>query len=301
MPRKKGKEEIKSVDIDLDSIKKELNDYIDEKVEKSVSVKVKEEFLSEIDKANKRLIREKNKKIIVKNIFLFLFLVIIVFLMFLLYKDGHFDKYFRHDKNENKEVISETDKDKNVDKEIPSEEISLEDLKANYGKYLDSYVLNSNSIYLEDFYKGNLSNELINYWTFNNLDFSSFEKGDDYQVIDSKIFCEKHDELFLDECSLTTFDYDGHKIRFLQKIDSFMSDEILEKVGSNIYREIIDIKVNDDIVTIETVEALIDSEGVYRVYPYKYVGESTKSITDYQDSLNHISYEFKNGKLQSIK
>ena len=64
MPRakninKKEKVEKEITEINLDDIKKELYDYTDETVRKY--------YLQEIEKVNKIIIREKNKKILFRN------------------------------------------------------------------------------------------------------------------------------------------------------------------------------------------------------------------------------------------
>lgn len=302
MPKSKEKESSRKEDVDLKSLKKEIDQYIDEELDKKVEVcvskKVKSEFIEEIDKVNKRVIREKNRKIMFKNMFLILFLGIILLLLFLLYQEGYFDKYFNHNKTNNKEAVEKTHNNDNQESEVKIEP-TLSELKEKYGKYIDPIYLNQNSIYLEEFYQGKVTNELKMYWTFNNIDFESLEVEDDYQVVDGDAFCEEYNRLFIDQCSPRTFNYDGHKIRYVQKIKSFITDEILEKDSNNISREIININVNGDIVSIETIEGIINSDGLYAIYPYKYIGEYNGSLTSYQE-LNHVIYKFKDGKLLSI-
>ena len=57
--------------INLDDIKKELSIYIDETIKKSMTL--------ELEKSYKRTIREKNIKIIIKNMVITILLLVIVY------------------------------------------------------------------------------------------------------------------------------------------------------------------------------------------------------------------------------
>ena len=81
----KIKEEIKEQN-DMNIIKEELTDYI--------NIQIKKGFTEELEKANKRLIREKNKKIFRKDILIIILFLIIILLIYLLYSNHYFDKYF---------------------------------------------------------------------------------------------------------------------------------------------------------------------------------------------------------------
>ena len=71
---------------EINNIKEELTDYI--------NIQIKKNFTEEVEKANKRLIREKNKKIFTRNLIIIILLFIIAFLLYLLYDNHYFDKYF---------------------------------------------------------------------------------------------------------------------------------------------------------------------------------------------------------------
>ena len=91
MPRKKDtdskKEKVvkEKAEVNLDEIKKELYEYTDETVRKY--------YLQEIEKVNKIIIREKNKKILFRNFIITLLLLIIVFLLYLLNSVNYFAKF----------------------------------------------------------------------------------------------------------------------------------------------------------------------------------------------------------------
>ena len=166
---KAKKEESNVVVVDTNAMKKEVMDYVDlemdKRIEKSVTEKVKKEFLEEIDKANRRLIREKNRKILIKNIFLLLFFALILFLTYLLYTEQYFDQFF-HPVESKEEVVEKTEKKEEVEE---VHEPTLEELKGEYASYLNDYVLSDQSAYLEDFYQGNLTDEIKNYFSLNSM------------------------------------------------------------------------------------------------------------------------------------
>ena len=85
MARKKVTEETK-VDNNIEEIKEELNKYIDDKIKK--------EFTAELERSHKRLLREKNIKILTKNIIITFLLLIIVYLVYVLNDNDYFDKFF---------------------------------------------------------------------------------------------------------------------------------------------------------------------------------------------------------------
>ena len=88
---KEIKEE-KEETIDLTLIKEELKDYVD--------IKLKNSFNEELERSNRRLIREKNKKILFRNIVIFVLLVIIGLLLYLMYTNKYFHKFFSDSKSE---------------------------------------------------------------------------------------------------------------------------------------------------------------------------------------------------------
>ena len=299
MARKKT-EESNVVVVDTNAIKKEVIDYVDieldKRVNKYVTDKIKKEFIDEVNKANNRVIREKNKKLFIKNIFLLLFLCIIVFLVYLLYTDHYFDRFFiNNNTTKQEEVIKENS---GVIEELAP---SLEELKNEYASLLDPYILNDESIYLEDYYKGNLTDEIKNYITLNSIDFSKLETEDDYQTIESKLLNDVCNSLFDKKCNNTNFDYNGNKIRYLDKLDSYISNSLLDRKDSNIVREITNIEVDNNTVVIETIEGVVIDNQVFRIYPNEYLGEYNEDINAYNEQLNKVRYTFKNKKLVNIE
>ena len=88
MVKKKETEKVekkeKKENIDMDSVKQELTEYIDKTIKK--------EFIAELEKSYKRTIREKNKKIIIKNMFITGLLFIIVCFVFIMNKNDYLSK-----------------------------------------------------------------------------------------------------------------------------------------------------------------------------------------------------------------
>lgn len=290
--------------IDGNKIKEELEKYIDEKINKT--------FIEELDKSNRRLIREKSRKIIWKNIVILILLALSGFLLYLLFSNNYFDKYF----NKNKEDVVEKDKqddnkkesDKKIEPTATPEPTptptatpkvpTLDELKKEYGSLIDNYYVTESSSYLVDFYSGNLTDNIKRYITLNSIDFDSIKKEEDYQIISDDTFKTIYEKLFDEEYEAATFDYDDNKIRYVGKMESYMTSEFLEKHDTNIKREITDIKVDGETVIITTVEGLIKDNKLYEIINNTEVTDYKEdSLVNYQDILNKVVYTFKDGKL----
>ena len=299
-----AKEEVKEVTVDTDAIKEDLMGYIDgqldQRFDKVFDEKIRKEFFGEIDKANKKIIREKNRKILFKNIFLILFFGIICLLVYLLYTDHYFDSFFGGEKKSNKtEVVEKTNnkKEETVEK-VPT----LEELVAEYGSYLDPYTISSSSSYVEDFYNGKLTGEIQNYMSLNNVDFKTLEVEEDFNTFDSNVVGDQCRKLFVNDCNEKSFDYNGNKVRYFPKLESYVTNSLLEKGDNSIKREIIDIQVENKVVTITTLEGVVVDDNLYSVSPNALIGEyQGESLTEYAEALNKVVYVFDNKKLTDIK
>ena len=167
---------------------------------------------------------------------------------------------------------------------------------------IDNYNISETSSYLVDFYSGNLNSNLKKYLTLNTFDFSSIKKEEDYQIISNDTFKLAYEKLFDDEYEASTFDYDDNKIRYVSKMDSYMTSELLEKKESNIQREITDIKVDDNIVIITTIEGLVKDNKLYEIINNTLVTDYKEdSLINYKDNLNKMIYTFKDSKLVKIE
>ena len=303
---KKKKEEIVNVSdnillegSEVKSIKEELKKYVDEKVDKV--------FIDELDKSNRKLLREKSKKIFIKNIVIILLLLIIAFLVYLLYTNNYFDRFFNNEKNvptEKEEIKEEEKKEEEKKEETKKEEVkkpTLDELKEKYGKLIDSYKINEKSSYLNEFYDGNLTNELKHYLTLYTLDFNSIEKEDDYQIISLDTFKSSYEKLFNDELESISFDYNSNKVRYVKVMKSYMTETLLKDEESNIVREIIDIKEDGGDVIIVTLEGVIEDNKLTNIKTGKVIEEyKGDSLVNYKELLNEVVDHFKNNKLTSL-
>ena len=176
----------------------------------------------------------------------------------------------------------------------------MDELKTKYSYLLNNYVISDESIYLEDLYNGNLTNELKNYYALNKFDFTSLTMQDDYNIINEYSFVEKYKELFDSEYVNTSFNYNGNIIRYIGVINSYISTSVLEYTNSFIKREIISINVNDKIVSITTVEGVVKDNKLYNPLTKEEIENFNNNLLDYEDKLVKITYVFNNGKLDSI-
>ena len=286
------KKEEKVETLDIDTVKKELTTYINDQVRKGFSV--------ELERAHKRLIREKNKKIIFRDLIIIILLALCGYLSYRLYTTGYLDKYLIKVKpveNNKKESKKETPK-----KEEPKDnKPSLDELKEEYGKYLNRICINENSKYLEDYYSGNITTELKNYIVVNSIDSNDIKNEDEYSMISEEAFKETYEKIFEDEYTNKSFEYNGIEVRFISSMKSYITDKVLKKEETNIQREIIDID-NKDNIKITTVEGLIKDKKLYNVVTNEEVKDyDNKKLSSYEDDLTKVTYTFnKDGKLLKI-
>ncbi len=288
--------EDKKEEIDLTKVKEELTDYIDLQIKKS--------FKEELERTYNKIIREKKRRLFFKNIIILILLCVIIFLLYILYTNNYFNKYF-----EDKPVISAPLKDKENEKENTEEKEdtiiqkpTLDELIKEYEYLLEDIIINEESSYLKDYYNGNLTDELKNYLAFNLIDFSNLSKEDDNQIIESNILESSYSKIFNDKYQSISFDYNGVKIKYIKVLNAYLTDKIITKEESNIQREIIDIKVNNNMVEITTIEGLIKDNKLYNLLTKNEIKKYTKNskLKNYEDKLNKVIYTFNNEKLESI-
>jgi len=268
--------------MDINGVKEELKDYIDIKVRKSIN--------EELERTNRRIIREKSRKLLFKDIIILLLLVVIGFLLFLMYKKNYFAKYTQND-NKNNSVINSDD----------IKEVTYEDLLNEYSYLLDSIHINEKSTYINDYYSGKLTNEIKNYLAFSNMDFSNIENESDYYMFDSLYLKNEYNKLFNDEYVPHSFYYLDNSIKYINKLDSYISDKEIQKNSSNIRREISDIMVDGDKVVFTCVEGVLINGHLFNIVSNNEIKYNNDSLINYSKSLNTLVYTFINGKLDSIK
>lgn len=284
--------------IDTESIRNELKEYVDEQINKT--------FIEELEKSNKRLIREKNRKIIWKNIVIILLLLIIAFLLYLLFANNYFDKYFNKNSNiVEKEKTNEKEEEKEEKNEEKEPEVkkepTLDELKKEYSSLLDNYYVTDSSIYLSEFYDGKLTNDMMKYMTLNSFNFSTIEKEEDYNIIEESTFKVMFEKLFNEDYVAGTFNYDENKVRYVKAMESYMTESILVREESNIKREIKDIKVDGEKILITTVEGVVKDNKLHNIISNEEVSsDKDDSLVKYEDKLNKLVYTFKDNKLISL-
>lgn len=290
MAKKKIEEKsIITSEINIDEIKDDLKDYID--------IQIKKNLKEELEKSNKKLLKEKNKKIFWKNVVILLLIGLIIYLLYLLNSVDYFDKFFL--KNNSKQVNANIEEKK--EQEVKTDEVpTLEDLKKEYSNLIEKININENSEYIKDFYNGDLTSNLKKYLILNLIDFSKLNKEEDYNLIDEDYFKEEYEKLF-DDYDGGSFSYNGNKIRYLQKMNSYISTNLLEKIDTNIKREIVDIKVDGEKVYITTVEGLLKDNKLYNIVSMEEVEEYKKElISKYESDLNKITYVFDNKRFVGL-
>ena len=284
--------------VDVESVRDELKNYIDAEINKV--------FFDELEKSNKKLVREKSRRIFWKNIIIIILLLIIGFLLYLLYSNNYFDKYFNKESNiQEKEtnIVSPTPivTSTPVPTFTPTPTPSQEDLKKEFAGLLDDYYVLDNSIYLDSFYNGKLTSEIKKYITLNSFDFSIFEKEEDYNIIKESIFKTMYLKLFDSDYESSSFDFDDNKIRYVKAMESYMTSSLLVKEDSNIKREIKDIKLDGKNVIITTIEGLVKDNKLYNILTNDEIVEYKEdSLLKYEDKLNKLVYTFNGSKLINL-
>ena len=267
-------------EINLGEVKEELSIYIDKEIKRGIDNK--------LDKTYRKTIREKNRKIFFKNIIILLLTALVLYLVYLLNTVGYFDNILKIGRKDNNIVISEVNNTK-----------TFGELKSEYSKLLDNIYINENSIYVKDYYNGNLTNELKSYLALNLVDFTSLEKDDNYNILALNVLRNSYSKIFDEELDSISFDYNGNKINYLNKLGSYLITSNLDNLDSNIKREIIDIKEDDTKVIITTIEALVKDNKIYSVLTNKEVGTGS-DLKKYKNKLNIVNYTFRNNKLISL-
>ena len=258
----------------IDNEKEELTKYIQERVD----IEVKKA----VDASTRKLIRHKNIVIIKRDIIIILLIGAYIFLCYNLYNTNYFDKYIF--KNNNHNVQSNIESKENKDEES----ISLID---EYSYLLDNFKINENSKYIEDYYKGNLSDELRLYLSINALRIGS-SSGDNIEYLDEEDLEEAYESVFKGDIPNKSFEYNDCKFKYVDKKDLYIATgEIIKK--TNIEKEITNVYENNKQIIIETVEGVIIKNKLYNVITNKEIKEYEEdSLKNYKDNLTSLRYVF---------
>ena len=292
MPKMKKEERLLlEQNVDYKTLKEELSNYVREEIKKG--------FVNEIDKSNKRLIKEKNRKILARDVVIILLLLFSGYLMYILYHNNYFDKFF----NKNSTTIKENVSNKEETKE-ETKKPTLEELVASYGYLLDNIKINSNSSYLKDYYEGNITTELSNELALNTIKLNTLTVEDDYNIIEEEKIKTAFENIFSKNHKYTAknFNSNGNTVRYISKLESYITTEILTEKENNIKREIIGVIQESNNIKITTVEGIVKDNVVYNILTNENVGTYTENkLKNYENKLNKVTYTFdKEKKLISI-
>ena len=277
--------EIEKERIDIEGIKTELTEYMKGQIDYQIK--------QEIDKTNKKILKVKNRQIFSRNIVILLLIAAIGYLGFRLYENGYFNKYYQGEK---KETIVETKEDSSKKEEPTPKEDSkptLEDLKKEYASLLNPIILSGNSNYLEEYYKGNLTEELKLSIALANVKQSDIETEVDMSFVEENLIKEAYERIFDTKYEGKSFVYNAESMKYSAARKMYIADGELNIVSNTIQKEIINIEEGEDII-ITTVEGYISEGKLYnkktneRIENY----DSKKDFIEYKDKLATVKYTF---------
>ncbi len=274
---------------DLKEIKLELLDY--------AKVRIDIEVENSLKKVEKKIVKRKNIKIIKRDIMIILLLALCGFLAYELYNTGYFNKYLVKDVTTFKE-----DKEKQDKQEEP---ICKEDLKEKHKHALDNISIKHNSKYLNEYYSGNLTDELKLELTLNTIPTKEIEKDEDTFIVSNNIMEEYFNNLFNSSYKAISFNYGSNKIKYLKKQEVFITSNEIKKNDNKIARIITDVQEENNEVIVSTIEYIVDNNKVINILTKEEVLDNIDDVLKNQDKLNKMEYylTFKDStyKLANIK
>lgn len=279
---KEEKRDISS-DINIDEIKKEVVEYAFNSVDNKIDELVK--------KTDKRIINIKNRSIFKRNIIIIILLCLSLFLTYLLYTEGFFNKYF-YKPAESQTVLPEHQEEQPEPIPEESEETKFEKLKKQYSYLLDNINVSEDNNYLIDLYNGKLTNKLKLSIALANVDKEKIEQDEDVYSVSENDLKEEYGKLFdVEKYKPVSFDLDDIEIKYLKAGKMYLFYEMID-VESHIKREITGINVKDNIVKITVVEGYIYNDILYNITTKDVINEKNISIIDNCKKLNKITYVF---------
>lgn len=235
--------------IDLEAYKTELKSFVNERID--------EVLIDKIESVNKKLLREKSRKIWSRNIVILILLGLSIFLTSTLYYEGYFNRFFTKTEQISSAEQTSEKQTENSSSLIISITDKTKELKEKYNPILKKYEISPSSAYFESFKQGKLTEELKLYFALNSLDFNNLEIEEDYNLISESKIKEAYEKLFTTAFEAKTFDFNGNSIRYFSKLNSFVSNFLLKKATDNVSLEISEIKEENEKVTIKTTDNLI--------------------------------------------
>ena len=275
----KDKRDITS-ELNIDEIKKEVVEHAFNSVDNKIEELVR--------KTDKRIINIKNRSIFKRNIVIIILLCLALFLTYLLYNEGYFDKYFNH----SNQVTEESPQQSVPVEPEDDEENKFETLKKKYSYLLDNINISEDSPYLVDLYNGKLTNKMKLSIAITNVEKEKIEQDEDVYTIKEEDLKEEYAKLFsIDKYKATSFELNYIDIKYLKSGNMYLFYEPLDFV-SHIKREIMGIKEKDNEVKITVSEGYIIDNILYNVTTKDVINEKNISIVDNCKKLNKITYVF---------
>ena len=278
-----------------------LKDYKDQ-IDKYIKERVEVESASQSVKLLKKQLKNKKISSAIKSFLILCLLACIGYGVYYLYEDGYFDE----DKNKCSVKVTNKDNkvidDNNVNPSKPEKkEASLEDLTKEYARLVDKIVFDANSNYTSDYYSGNLTNEIKLYLAYKLIGEDNIISDDESSYFEASDLRKSYVKLFDDDIKLTSFKYNNASYLYFDAKDMYVSGTKPneDKVVS---REIIDIDVDSNKVTITCVEGLVSDGKLYNIVNNKQVNgyKSNDALSKYKDKLNVIKYTFEDEYLIDI-
>ena len=277
----KDKKDITS-ELNIDEIKKEVVEHAFNSVDNKIEELVR--------KTDKRIINIKNRSIFKRNLVIIILLCLSLFLTYLLYNEGYFDKFFNHKENTSETVVTEETKPEEQIEE--DEESKLDKLKKEYSHLLDNINISEDSPYLVDLYNGKLTNKMKLSIAITNVEKDKIEQDEDVYTIKEEDLKEEYAKLFnIDKYKATSFELNYIDIKYLKSGNMYLFYEPLD-FNTNIRREIMGINVKDNIVKITVSEGYIIDNILYNVTTKEVINKKNISIVDNCKKLNKITYVF---------
>ena len=306
MAKKKAEEEkveeVKKVEeeiLNVNEIKEELTDYMNNKIDKEVSLAV--------EKATKKLIKHKNVIIIKRDITIIILLIICLFLGYNLYNLSNINIDITK-KTRGTNSASENTTNKIEETEEEENKVDLKSLTEKYGYLVNNIYVSEESDYLKDYYKGELSDELKLYMSLNNVSDEKIISEDNSVYLDAEDIKASYNNLFSDDgVKMKSFKYGSLSFHYLSSKSLFIADGKFKKQDSNISKQIIDIIEDEDELEIMTIEGLVKDNKLYNIVSNEEVKKYNASdeLVKFEKYLTKVSYYFNKSnddyKLSEIK
>lgn len=254
MVDKKPKETAKSSDTEQKSelkeeLRSELKIEVAEFLDKEFDKRLDDKIYNRFEKSNAKLLRAKSTHLWLTRVACLVFFFLAAFFAYLLGTTGYFTRLFS---GASDSTLSSSSSDISS-QQSETKQLSLDELKSQYAPLLDNVKISPSSKYYATLKSGELSNELKLYLALSLVDFTKLESEDGLTYLPLETLERSYNKLFnaTDNFDAKTFDYDGVKIRYLDKLTTFVAEGELKKSDFKNF-EIKSIQSTGDTVEIAT-------------------------------------------------